>query len=269
MNSFGIAGWLFHRSILFDKTMTQLEMPAACKALGVETIELVSSFFPSQDARYLNELRTAINAQGLGVRNIAVDMGDIANADEATRRTDIETLKQWFHVARAVGAESIRVNSGAADPDDSAAIERICAGYRELADEAEHTGVYLLIENHGGASADPQNIQIFLDKVASPWFKTCPDTGNFLEGTWEQGMQIMAPHAFSCHVKAFNYSPDGEQSRMGRDGQPRTYNLRRSLQILKDAGYEGPLCIEAGASEGESASGRDAIAYVRELWTSL
>jgi sugar phosphate isomerase/epimerase len=269
MNEIGIAGWLFNRSILRDRTMTLLEMPGACAALGVETIELVSSFFAGQDARYLNQLRLAIAEHNLRVRNIAVDMGDIATPDEATRRTDIETLKQWFHVARAVGSEAIRVNSGAASPDDSAAIDRICAGYSELAAEAEHTGVYLLIENHGGASADPQNIQTFLERVNSPWFKTCPDTANFVDGTWEQGMQIMAPHAFSCHVKVYSPGDDGVQRWTGRDGTVHTYDLKRSLAILKQAGYQGPLCIEAGASENESESGRDAIRYVRELLATI
>jgi hypothetical protein len=102
-----------------------------------------------------------------------------------------------------------------------------------------------------------------------PWFRACPDTGNFTTDTWEEGMQIMAPLAFSCHVKVFEYSADGKQSRLGRDGQTQSYDLKRSLQILKEAGYDGPLCIEAGASATESDSGRDAIRYVKELLTTL
>ena len=57
MKEIGVAGWLFHRSILNDKTMTLLQLPAACKELGVGTVELVSTFFESQNARYLNDLR--------------------------------------------------------------------------------------------------------------------------------------------------------------------------------------------------------------------
>ena len=50
MDTFGIAGWLYHQPILHQKTMTQLELPAAGKALGVGVIELCSAFFPSQSA---------------------------------------------------------------------------------------------------------------------------------------------------------------------------------------------------------------------------
>jgi sugar phosphate isomerase/epimerase len=265
----GIAGWAFYRSILREKKMTLIDLPAVCKELGVETIELVSTFFESQTAPYLNGVREAIEQHGLKVRNIAVDTGNLANADERVRRTDIETIKQWFHVARAVGSEAIRVNSGAASPDDGAAIERIIAGYRELTQEAQQNGVYLLIENHGGASADPKNIKAFLEQVGSPWFRSCPDTANFPGTTWEEGMLVMAPYAFTTHIKAWSYDPQGLQSRIDRDGNPVSHDLKRSLQILKDAGYAGPLNVEYGASDDEKQGTRDTIAYVKQLLTTL
>ncbi len=265
MTDIGIAGWIFHRSIQNDQTMTLLDLPGTCQALGVETIELVSTFFASQTASYLNQLRSAIQEHGVHVRGIAVDMGNIASSDEATRRTDLEALKQWFYVARAVGSDAIRINSGPASPTDREAIDRISEGYRELAAEAEHTGVYLLIENHGGASADPRNIGLFLDRAGSSWFRACPDTGNFAGDTWEEGMRIMAPRAFSCHVKVFSYRPDGLQTWVGRNGESRSYDLKRCLRILKEADYQGPLCVEAGASATELDSARDAIRYLRDL----
>ena len=132
-----------------------------------------------------------------------------------------------------------------------------------------------MIENHGGASSDPANIGAFLEGVNSPWFRACPDTGNFPGDTWEEGMRVMAPYAISCHVKVYNYSADGEQRWTDHAGQARTYNLRRSLAILKEAGYTGPLCIESGATDpeveerGELATARDAIDYLRGLVATL
>lgn len=265
MQEIGIAGWAFNRSILRDKTMTLLELPRTCRELGVGTIELVSTFFDNQSARYLNELRGAIENEGLTVRNIAVDTGTLAAADPRERATNLAAIKQWFWVARAVGSAAIRVNTGAADPSDREAVSRCTEGYRDLAGEAAHTGVYLLIENHGGVSADPRNIQTFLDEVNSPWFLACPDTSNFTNDTWEQGMEIMAPRAFSCHVKASSYEPTGKQVWTDRNGNARSYDLRRSLQILKSAGYRGPIMVEYGASTDERQGAADTIKYVREL----
>lgn len=262
-NEIGIAGWILSGEILREKTLTLLEFPAVCASYGVKTIELCSAFFESQDASYVNKLHKNLEDNGLSVRNIAVDMGNIAGANLAVRRVDIESLKTWFYTASAVNSEAIRINTGHAD--DPEAMNRVIDGYRELAKVAEQSGVKLLIENHGGVSSTSSNLAKILDAVPTPLFATCPDTGNFPEGDWEAGMKVLAPRAFSCHVKVFSYSEDGMQTRIGRDGEKRGYDLKKSLKILKDAGYKGPLCIESGASANSRDSIRDTLAYMKEL----
>jgi sugar phosphate isomerase/epimerase len=267
----GIAGWALNRSILRDKTMTLLDFPRlAGEEFGVGTIELVSTFFESQGAAYLNQLREEIAKHRLRVANIAVDTGTLATADPAARRTDLEAIKQWFHVARAVGAEAIRVNTGPAEPSDRTALARVIDGYRELAEHAEQSRVKLLIENHGGVSSEPQHIARILEGLPSPWFGTCPDVNNFVGDTWEEGMRVMAPRAAAVHVKNHGYDPSGVQSFTGRDGTPRRFDLKRSLAILKEAGYGGPLNFEYNHVEPDEREGiRKGIAYTRELLAAL
>jgi sugar phosphate isomerase/epimerase len=259
----GIAGWFLSGEILREKTLTLLEFPAVCAGYGVTTVELCSRFFENQDAKYLNELRTELTTQNLTVHSMAVDMGNIAGADPAVRRTDLEALKQWFYVASAIGSAAIRINTGHAD--DDGAMDRVIDGYQELVRVAADTGVKLLIENHGGVSSTSENLQRILDALDSENFATCPDTGNFGGNDWESGMQVLAPRAFSCHVKVFDYSDDGSQSRTDRDGNEHTYDLKKSLQILSDAGYDGPLCVEAGASKDVREGIGETIAYVSRM----
>jgi sugar phosphate isomerase/epimerase len=270
MNEFGVAGWLYSRPILHEKTLTLVELPGAVRALGLDILELCSAFFENQSAKYLTEVRRAIDDAGMGIPNIAVDGPDISLADDVARGVHLETVKQWFHVAHAVGSGAIRVNSGGdvdAGPDD---LTRIAESYRALAEMGEREGVRVLIENHGGASYKPDNIRYFLDTVASPWFGTCPDAGNYPDGTWEEGIAVMAPFAVSTHIKVSAYSEDGWQPRPGRDGVDRSSDLRAILSTLKGAGYEGPFCIEQGVSEDDLAgSATGAVAYVRELLAGL
>ena len=122
-NEIGIAGWILSGEILREKTLTLLEFPEVCASYGVKTVELCSVFFESQDARYVNEVRKNLESNGLSVQNIAVDMGNIAGADPAVRRVDIETLKQWFYTASAVNSKAIRINTGHAD--DAEAMNRV------------------------------------------------------------------------------------------------------------------------------------------------
>src|ERR687885_2503879 len=89
----GIAGWAVNRSIREHKTLTLMDFPRlAREEFGVDTVELVSTFFESQSARYLNELRQELARQRLRVHNIAVDTGNLSSPDEETRRTDLETI---------------------------------------------------------------------------------------------------------------------------------------------------------------------------------
>ncbi|MFC1718203.1 sugar phosphate isomerase/epimerase family protein [Candidatus Poribacteria bacterium] len=250
-NVIGFAGWIVSGDILREKTLTLLEFPELCASHGVKMVELCSRFFESQDAQYLNQLRRKLEDNDLTVQNMAVDMGNI------------EALKTWFYTASAIGSRAIRINTGHAD--DAGAMTRVVDAYKELAKVGEQAGVKLLIENHGGVSSTSDNLERILGGVISPWFATCPDTGNFPEGDWEAGMQVLSPRAFSAHVKVFSYSEDGIQTRTGRDGKERKYDLKKCLKILKDAGYRGPLCIESGASENSRDNMRDALAYMKKL----
>jgi hypothetical protein len=38
-------------------------------------------------------------------------------------------------------------------------------------------------------------------------------------------MQIMAPKAFSAHIKVYSYTPDGVQTWSWRSGETQTYDL--------------------------------------------
>ena len=265
-NEIGIAGWLYSPEILREKKMALLELPAACAAHGLSTVELCSAFFASQKADYLNELRSSLEDNGLTVHNIAVDMANLAGTDQKTRRTDIEALRQWFYTATAVGSRAIRINSGHAE--DAEAMRRVVDGYRELVETASQAGVKLLMENHGGVSSYSNKLAEILNGVDSEWFGTCPDTGNFFDDDWEAGMRVLAPRAFSCHLKIFSLNADSLQSWIDRNGQERNCNLKESLQILKSAGYGGPFCLEQEAvseSAPKEQNISDTITFITDL----
>ena len=290
----GIAGWAFHRSILQERSLSLLELPSLARhEFGVGTIELVSEFFPSQTAGYLNRLRRALEAERVQVWSIAIDQGNIASADEGERRTSLEALKQWFYVARAIGARAIRINTDDFEPlvemlvsqqpiprhailftwqtlsptEQRATLDRIVGGYEELVAVAAQTGVTVLIENHGGATGDPKNIAMILDRIRSPWLATCPDNHNPYEGdAWEEGTRILAPRAHSVHVKISGYEPTGIQVFSSPDGTTRTQDLRRFIAIVKASGYSGPVHLEYNFGESDERTGvREGLAYVRDL----
>jgi sugar phosphate isomerase/epimerase len=291
----GIACWAFHRNILQEKTLSLLDLPAlARKRYGVGTIELVSEFFESQTAGYLNQLRRNLEAEGVRVHSIGLDHGNISTPDEAVRRTSLEALKQWFYVARAIGAGAIRVNTNDFEPlvemiknrqpiprsailfswdslstgERQAALERSVAAYTELVALAAQTGVRLMLENHGGVTGEPDTIAQILARIDSPWFVTCPDNQNpFSENAWEAGTQTMAARAYSVQLKISGYEPDGRQTFKSPNGATRDQDLRRFLEILLvEHKYRGPLNFEYNFAEPDEYEGtRKGLAYLRGL----
>ena len=240
----GIAGWSLHQEILRDKTITLLDLPGVFAGFGVEVIELNSPFFESTSPEYLNKVRESIERAGVRVVSIAVDVGNLAEPDEAVRRTHVEALKQWFHVAKAVGSEAIRINSGrTAEETTTEVLDRIVAGYRELAGHAETTGVRLLLENHGGPSSDPKSIRYLLDQVNSEWFRTCPDFGNFQPEVTYVGLEAMLPYAYAVHAKLYTLDPSGRQV-LDSARRHSEFDLGKCLELVKDSGFDGPLCLE-------------------------
>ena len=120
-------------------------------------------------------------------------MGNLAGTDPAIRQADIESLKQWFYTASAVNSPAIQINTRYADGSD--APNRFVDAYQELADVGPQAGVRLLMENHDGLSAHSNGLSEILARLDS-----------------EDGMRPLVLHAFSCHVKVFNHSSDGQHS---------------------------------------------------------
>ena len=67
-------------------------------------------------------------------------------------------------------------------------------------------------------------------------------------------MTIMAPRAAVVHVKIAGYDPSGWQRHTVRGGEERAFDLKRSLRILKQAGYDGPLNSSTTTPKRTSAS---------------
>ena len=173
-----VASWSLHREI--PKLTPLVEFPRICQEeFGVKALELNSPFFASTNEEYLDDLRDGISRRGMRVVNIAVDMGNIANPDDEERHKDIEALKEWFHIAKRVGSPFIRINAGKTESVDENVLKQVIDSYRDLAEEGEKVGVSLLIENHGGPSANPDNIVGIIEGVKSDRFGSCPDFGNF------------------------------------------------------------------------------------------
>lgn len=210
---------------------------------NVHYIEPWSPVFPSTDAKYLEQLRTAVEKAHSSVVDIAVDGRYSQYAkDPAERERAVVFSKKWVDVGAALGSPSIRTHIEAAkdsEPDVSRAAETLS----RVAAYGATRNVVVHLENDNPISEDPFFIVQVIDKVNSPWLRALPDFGNSLAAHDEEfayrAIDAMFAHAYGiCHVK------DGEVDEQGKAVH---VDLARTFAILKKNGYKGYCSIEYDA----------------------
>lgn len=227
---------------------------------GISKVELCQMHLLSQEPRYLAEVKGALVEAGVSVVNVPIDVGNISIENPDWRAEDIAEIKTWIDVAEYMGSPCVRVNSGhpggiVFGPVDLGEFDLsvTIASYQELAAHCQSRGMTLLLENHWGISADPQNILRLVEGVASPAFKLCPDFGNFDEEVRYKGLEMMFPYAAMVHAKTYDFTEAGEQDQ---------FDFGRCMEIMKASGYDGPISIEF---EGEKGDQYEGIALTKAL----
>jgi len=120
--------------------------------------------------------------------------------------------------------------------DEDLKIQRAVQALKRILPKAEEHKIPLAIENHWGISSLPENILKIVDEIDSPYIGTCPDFENFPKGVDPyKGLQLLASRAIHIHAKSLDFNANGEE---------RSMDYRRCLQILKDSGYSGTITVE-------------------------
>lgn len=262
-------------SFPYQSLTTLAEFPARAKdVFGVDQIETVAfQFREGLEDPELDAFAAALSASGVRLLNVAIDAGDLLEADDDKRAADVAELKRWITRFAEMGARFVRVNPGSpfSPHHGEQPPAHLVDALVELGDHAAAQGARLLVENHGGPSSDPDWMLGLLDAVGSEHLGLLLDLGNFdalmqpmmalmfqppgapeidpvalLESvdltSVYAGIEALAPRAELVHVKAHDVDDDGVV---------RPVDLDRAIGILRDHGFDGPLTIEYEGSGGD------------------
>lgn len=257
-------GALHKHSFDFPRRHTMEEFAAVAREkIGVSAVELCQIQFDAHDDARIETLRTGLDAAGVKLLTLPIDLGDFGGLNPQWRAEDEARTVEWFGIAAKLGARFVRVNAGSpgstlADEARPALVESL----QRLSDVARNLGLTLLIENHGGSSSDPAFITALLEDVGADRLGLLLDLGNFEPlvslsharfadpDSDDAGLDFeplyariaaLAPYATLVHAKSVDPA---------RDGTPLP-DLSRALSIVADAGYTGDISIEWEGRKGD------------------
>lgn len=202
-----------------------LELPTALREHGYDTLQLVHFHLPSRDPAYLAELRAALDDAGIALDALLVDDGDLTGPDPDAAEG---WIGGWLDVAVALGARRARVIAGKASPTP-ARLRASATRLRRLA--ARHGNLRLVTENWLRLLPDAATVLTLLEETGDE-VGLLIDLGNWSGPGKYDDLARIAPLAETCHAKC----------RFAEDG-PDAEDYRRSLGVLKDAGFDGPLAL--------------------------
>ena len=259
-----LAEWSLHKAPS-KKEIDNLDFPKiAREEYGIDGVEFVNQFFKDKahDSAYLKELKKRADDLGVTCVLIMIDgEGDLSTSDKAEAKKAVENHKKWVDAAAALGCHAIRVNTGSHySPTDVKAAAEACA---ELADYGGKNGIYVICENHGGPSSNPDALLALIKAVDKPTFGTLPDFGNFPKKDGKYTIDVydaiarMMPYAKGVSAKSYDFDESGKETNL---------DFARIMKIVTDAGYHGFVGIEY---EGSRLGEPEGILATKKLLDSL
>jgi sugar phosphate isomerase/epimerase len=207
--------------------------------LGLQNVELWNEHFLNDSLAHAEAIRAAAEKSGARIINIQLDGSyDLSSANAERRATSIALVKRWMDRAKAVGAPTMRANTGPDKPGTPMDLKVLSDSFRQLADYGQSIGVKILIENHIGYSAQIDNVVSIVRAVNHPYCRALADWGNSdakTDADRAKDMTKLSPYLELVSAKNLEFDASNRHI---------SYNVVPIIQATEAAGYKGIYSIE-------------------------
>lgn len=174
---------------------------------------------------------------------------------------EIDYVISAVKTAAKLGVKAVRIDAVMADAVDwpvEKQITHFADCMHKVLDQVGGLGVQMGIENHGQIGNKPEFLEAVIAEVGSPLVGVTIDTANLY---WfghplskvHEIIKRLAPHVKHTHMKNINYPADKREIQREIGWEYGTYasslregdiDLKWLVGTLREAGYDGDLCIE-------------------------
>ncbi|GIO54836.1 sugar phosphate isomerase/epimerase family protein [Paenibacillus cellulositrophicus] len=255
--------------------------------MGGEHVEIVPiGYTLTGNPELVDQIVAKAKEVGIDVSNYAIGANFAVDTEEAYRK-EIERVKGEVDIAARLGVKLMR-HDVASRQDTSIKqfnqeVGRLAEACREIADYAAQYGITTSVENHGYYIQASDRVQTLVQAVDRPNFRTTLDVGNFMCADEDPVAAVKnnIPYASMVHIKDFYLRPAALNP---GDGWFRTasgnflrgaiaghgdINLRESIRIIKESGFDGYFSIEFEGMEDSFQGTKIGLENVKRFWNEV
>ncbi len=231
---------------------------------GIEFTPLPGETFEER-CELAKKLRERADELGIPIVSYTVNADLYKGSDEADK-AEVERIKGQLDIAKILGVPVLRHDVCWSVPKTGAVrsfdqmLPTIVKNAREITEYAASLGIRTCSENHGYVAQDSDRMERLFNAVGHENYGLLVDIGNFscVDEDNVTAVSRVAPYAIHAHAKDFHLSKDKKEGY----GQTRGCNyfkgailgegdvdVKRCVEVLKRAGYDGYLSIEFEGSE--------------------
>ena len=239
---------------------------------GLDGIDLSVLFLKSRELEYLRKIRQEIEDAGIRVAMVTT-YPDFTHPDGAERERQLTRLQEDIVTASRLGADLLRVTAGQAHPSvgRSEGIEWAVNGLVKAMEFARGYPVKLAYENHAKPGAwqytdfsHPTDVFLeIVERTADVSLGVNWDTANTIAYGDDPIPVLKRVLSRVISVHAADTSTRGELKHvlLGTGLVP----FKGMFQILRDAGFDGWICMEEASFKGPEGV-KAAADFVRRVW---
>jgi sugar phosphate isomerase/epimerase len=227
--------------------------------LGLRNVEIWNAQFAEMSLDYCKQVRAAAAAAGSRIINVQVDGRENLSDPDATRRAaSLAAIKEWMDRSAAVGAPTMRANTGGGPPE-AWDVNRTADSFRQLAEYGRKIGVKILVENHIGYSADIDKVVQIVKAVNDPYCRVISDWGNTPSTSPADrvaGLGKLLPYLELVSAKELDFDDQNKHV---------SYDIAPLIKATEASGFRGIYSIEFYSDRPP----RDVVAAAKDMMHTI
>ena len=247
---------------------------------GIEFIALPGETFEER-CDLARKLRARADELGMPIVSHTIGANLYQGSEEADA-AEIERVKRQLDIAKILGAPVLRHDLCWSIPKDGSArsfdqmIPTLAKNAREITEYAASLGIRTCSENHGQLAQDSDRMERFFNAVNHENYGLLVDIGNFVcvDEDNVTAVSRVAPYAVHAHAKDFYVSKDKKEGWWETRGcnyikgaivGEGDIDVKRCVEVLKRAGYDGYISVEFEGSEDCIEAISKGMTYLRSI----